>query len=100
MKLTEEKDGEFIFNVPECTKCKLIMSGFWYEFYKDPNFSQTEVLSAFFWTKIYFQCPKCLGKIFLSKEELEIMNSYPIDKINFPPGFDKKNMKVQRLTTK
>lgn len=100
MKLTEEKDGEFHFLQPKCQKCDLIMSGFFYKFYKDPNFSDTEVLSAFFWVEVWFQCPKCFGKVFLDKQELEKMNSYPMDKINFPPGFDKKNMKVQRLTSK
>ena len=98
--ITEEKNNEFHINVPECPHCKRLMGGFFYEFYKDPNFNMTESLGAFFWTKIWFQCPKCLGKAFLTETEIDKMNSYPLDKINFPPGFDTKKMKVTRLTSK
>lgn len=98
--ITEEKNNEFHINVPECPKCNRLMGGFFYEFYKDPNFNMTESLGSFFWTKIWFQCPKCFGKVFLTETEIDKMNSYPLDKINFPPGFDTKKMKVTRLTTK
>lgn len=99
--LREEKDtNEITMLVPKCSKCDLIMSGFWYKFYKDPKFSQTEVMSAFWWTEIAFQCPKCYGKILLSAQELDKLNSYPMDKVNFPPGFDSKNMKFTRLMSK
>ena len=78
------------------------MKGFFYEFYKDPNFNVTESYGSFFWTKIWFQCPNCFtnNKISLSEDEIDRMNSYPLDKINFPPGFDSKKMKVTRLTSK
>ena len=98
--ITSEKDGEFNISVPDCIKCNKPMGGFFYEFYKDPNFNVTESYASFFWTKIWFQCPHCYGKLHLKDFEIDKMNSYPLDKINFPPGFDSKKMKVTRLTSK
>ena len=98
--ITEEKNNEFHIYIPECLKCKKLMGGFFYEFYKDPNFGTTESFASFFWTKIWFQCPKCYGKTYLDESEIDKMNSYPLDKINFPPGFDTKRMKITKLTTK
>ena len=86
---------------PKCSKCDLIASGLFYEFYKDPTFSPyTEVMSSIFWTRIWFVCPKCYGTIKMSDQEVDKLNSYPLDKINFPPGFDSKKMKVQRMMSK
>ena len=100
--LSEEKNGEFYVLTPRCPKCEdnKIMSGFFYEFYKDPTFSMTESYASFTWNKVYFMCPKCQSRAYLSEEEIATMNKYPLDKINFPPGFDSKNMKVTKLTSK
>ena len=100
MTLTEEKNNEFHIYMPECPNCKKPMNGFFYEFYKDPNFNVTESYGSFFWTKLWFQCPRCNSKTSLSESEIDRMNSYPLDKINFPDGFDSKKMKVTRLTGK
>ena len=98
--IKEEKD-EITILTPKCGKCDLYMSGFFYQFYKNPSFTPyTEVKSSFFWTEIKFMCPKCHGSAKLSPQEIDILNSYPLDKINWPPGFDSKNMKVQRLTSR
>jgi hypothetical protein len=100
MDLVKEENNEISLLVPKCQKCDLIMSGFWWKFYKDPSFSDTEIMSAFFWTEIFFQCPKCHGKAHLSQQELDKVNSYPMDKVNFPPGFDPNKLKYQRLTSR
>lgn len=100
--LIEEKDNEIFVLTPPCDGCKeLPMVGFYYEFYKDPNFTQyTEAVGSFFWTRIWFQCRKCGSTKFLSELDLDKINSYPLDQINFPPGFDSKRMRVTRLTNK
>jgi hypothetical protein len=100
MSITEEKDNEFHIHNPECPKCKKIMTGFFFKFYKDPNFNTTESMGSFFWTDIWFQCKSCYRSHHLSPQEIEIMNGYPLDKIQFPEGFDSKNMRLTRLTTK
>ena len=100
MNLIKEENNELSLVVPTCDKCDLIMSDFWWKFYKDPTFTQSEIMSSFFWTEIYFQCPKCHGKALLTSQELDKLNSYPLDKVNFPPGFDSNKMRYQRLTTK
>lgn len=95
--ISEEKDGEFYINMPSCTNCDKPMRGFFYKFYKSPNFNESEVLAAFFWTDVYFVCGKCHSKQNLSKQEIDTMNTYSLDRINFPPGTDSKNMKIQKL---
>lgn len=99
--ITEEKDNEFFINMPYCQnqKCnQKPMTGFFYKFYKQPNFLEGEVLSAFYWTEVFFQCPHCYDKTFLSKDEIDTMNKYSLDRINFPPGTDTKNAKLARLS--
>ena len=102
MKLTEEKDGEFFINTPNCTKCEnnRPMTGFFYKFYKNPAFSDTEVMSAFTWTEVYFICPRCNSKRYFEKDDLQNMNKYPLDSINFPPGANSKNARLQRLSNR
>lgn len=96
--IKEEDNSQLTLLVPKCGKCDQVMGDIKFHVYKDPNMTQyTEAMGAFFWTDFVYQCRKCWGTIGLSKEEIEIMNSYPLDKINFPPGMDSKNLKLQKL---
>lgn len=98
--ITEEKNNEFYINNPTCPHCKKTMEGFFFKFYKDPNFGDTESFASFFWTDVWFQCKYCPFNQHLKEHEIDTMNSYPLDQINFPKGFDKKNVKLTRMTTK
>jgi hypothetical protein len=101
MKIIKEELNQISFIVPKCDKCDdKYMDGFFFKFYKDPSFGTTESMASFFWTEMWFQCKYCWAKKHLTDLELDKLNSYPIDMINWPPGFNTKNMKVQRLTSK
>lgn len=98
--IKQDSNTEITILTPECHRCHKIMDGFFYEFYKDPSFSMTEIASSFFWTKIWFQCARCFTKIYMHDKDLDLLNSYPLDMVTFPPGFNSKNVKAQRIASK
>lgn len=99
MNLLKEENNELTLLVPKCGKCDYIMSGIHHRFYKNPSFNETEFMSSITWVELKYQCPKCGGQMSLSQEELDKLNSYPGDKVNYPPGFI-KNMKLTRMMSK
>lgn len=95
--MIEEKEGQITILVPKCSKCDLIMSGLFTKFWREPSFTMTEIASSVTWTEFTFQCPNCFAKYKLPQSELDKVNSYPYDKVNWPPGFDSNKMKYEKL---
>lgn len=77
------------------------MSGLEYKFYNDPTVASqyqiTEGGRATTWYEFMYICPRCLTKIKLSEQEIDLINSYNTDDIKFPPNFNASLKNVTKL---
>lgn len=102
--LSEIKEGEdkgkLQIGIPNCDKCNRLMTGFFWKFYKNPTFTETEVGSSISFTDIWFQCVKCFATTKMPMSEVDKINALPLDMIIFPGGINDKYIRYTKLGNK
>lgn len=97
------EDGKMKLLIPKCDKCSRLMSGFFWNIYRQPQFQfETEAIKSIIFTDIRFECQFCKPRQVktLDRFELDEFNTRPFSEIVLPPGIDLAKFRYTRIGEK